>query len=50
MAGVDNFKKFGVDYTIKWDDDLDLVLEYFYFKAFETDSNLTNQLQERGYI
>ncbi len=50
LQNIDNFKKFRVDYTIKWNDDLDLAPEYLYFKAFETDSNLTNKFQEWGYI
>lgn len=50
LQNIDNFKKFRVDYTIKWNDDLDLAPEYLYFKAFETDHSLTKKFKEWGYI
>ena len=33
LQNIDNFKKFKVDYTIKWDNDLDLAPEYLYFNS-----------------
>ena len=39
-----------VDYTLKWNNGLDLALEYLYFKTFETDNNLTAKFQGWGYI
>ena len=50
LQDIEKFKKFKVDYTLKWDDDLDLAPEYLYFKAFETDNGLTARFQEWGYI
>jgi len=50
LQDIEKFKKFKVDYTLKWDDDLDLAPEYLYFKAFETDKNLTAKFQGWGYI
>ncbi len=47
---MEKFKKFQVDYTLKWNDDLDLAPEYLYFKAFENDKNLQKQFHEWGYI
>ena len=44
------FKNFKVDYTIKWDDDLDIAPEYLYFKAFENDTSLREKFQQWGYI
>ncbi len=40
LENIENFKKFQVDYTLKWNDDLDLTPEYLYFKAFENDKSL----------
>jgi hypothetical protein len=50
LQDIEKFKKFKVDYTLKWDDDLDLAPEYLYFKAFETDNSLMERFQEWGYI
>jgi hypothetical protein len=50
LQDIDKFKKFKVDYTLKWDGNLDLAPEYLYFKAFETDNSLTKRFQEWGYI
>ena len=47
---IEKFKKFKVDYTLKWNDDLDLAPEYLYFKAFETDNSLKTKFQGWGYI
>jgi len=50
LQDIEKFKNFKVDYTLKWNDDLDLAPEYLYFKAFETDNNLTAKFQGWGYI
>ena len=50
LQDIGKFKNFHVDYTLKWDGNLDLAPEYLYFKAFENDSSLRNQFQEWGYI
>ena len=50
LQDIEKFKNFKVDYTLKWNDDLDLAPEYLYFKAFETDNALTARFQEWGYI
>jgi len=50
LKNLEKFKNFKVDFTLKWDDDLDLAPEYLYFKAFETDKNLISKFQEWGYI
>ena len=50
LQDIEKFKDFTVDYTLKWNDDLDLAPEYLYFKAFETDNSLTVKFQEWGYI
>jgi len=50
LQDIEKFKKFKVDYTLKWNDDLDLAPEYLYFKAFETDNSLTAKFQGWGYI
>ena len=50
LQDIEKFKRFKVDYTLKWNDDLDLAPEYLYFKAFETDNSLTEKFQGWGYI
>ena len=50
LENIEKFKKFQVDYTLKWNDDLDLAPEYLYFKAFENDSTLQKKFNEWGYI
>ncbi len=50
LQDIEKFKKFKVDYTLKWNDDLDLAPEYLYFKAFETDNSLKAKFQGWGYI
>ena len=50
LQNIEKFKNFKVDYTLKWNDDLDLAPEYLYFKAFEFDNNLTATFQKWGYI
>jgi hypothetical protein len=44
------FKKFTVDYTIIWSDELDITPEFLYFKTFEYDKNLQQQFQKWGYV
>lgn len=50
LQNIENFKNFKVDYTLKWNDNLDLAPEYLYFKAFETDKSLTPKFKEWGYL
>jgi hypothetical protein len=50
LEDIEKFKNFQVDYTIKWNDDLDLAPEYLYFKTFEKDITLQNQFHQWGYI
>ena len=50
LENIEKFKQFQVDYTLKWNDDLDLAPEYLYFKAFENDSSLQSKFHEWGYI
>ena len=46
LQDVEKFKKFKVDYTLTWDDDLDLAPEYLYFRAFENDEKLKPQFKK----
>jgi len=50
LANIEKFKQFQVDYTLKWEGDLDLAPEYLYFKTFEKDSTLQTRFREWGYI
>ncbi len=50
LKNIEKFKQFKVDYTLKWNEDLDLAPEYLYYKAFENDSELQVQFKEWGYI
>ena len=46
----EKFRNFKVDYTLIWDEDLDLAPEYLYYKCFENDTSLQKQFSEWGYI
>ena len=50
LKEIDKFKNFKVDYTLIWDEDLDLAPEYLYYKTFENDPTLKEQFIEWGYI
>jgi len=50
LKDIEKFKNFRVDYTLKWDDDLDLAPEYLYYKTFEKDTSLQSKFREWGYI
>lgn len=50
LINIEKFKQFKVDYTLKWDNDLDIAPEYLYFKAFENDSSLQKQFYRWGYL
>ena len=50
LQDVKKFQNFRVDYTLKWDGDLDLAPEYLYFKAFEKDKSLRDKFREWGYV
>ena len=49
LADIEKFKKFHVDYTLKWNDGLDLAPEFLYFKAFEKEPSLHQQFVQWGY-
>ena len=49
LEDIEKFKQFHVDYTLKWDNDLDLAPEFLYFKAFENDTGLQKKFHEWGY-
>ena len=50
LKDIEKFKHFKVDYTIQWDNGLDIAPEYLYFKAFENEANLQQLFKEWGYI
>lgn len=50
LQDIEKFKTFQVDYTLKWNDELDLAPEYLYFKAFENDNSLKSKFHDWGYI
>lgn len=50
LQDIEKFKNFQVDYTLRWNDDLDLAPEYLYYKAFENDNSLKPKFHEWGYI
>jgi hypothetical protein len=50
LQDIQKFKKFKVNYTLIWDNDLDLAPEYLYYKAFEKNDNLKDKFREWGYI
>ncbi len=50
LQDIEKFKSFQVDYTLKWNDDLDLAPEYLYFKTFEKDNSLQPKFHKWGYI
>lgn len=50
LQDIEKFKNFQVDYTLRWNDDLDLAPEYLYYKAFENDNSLKPKFYEWGYI
>jgi len=50
LENIEKFKKFKVDYTLKWGDELDLAPEYLYFKTFENENSLQKQFHVWGYI
>jgi hypothetical protein len=49
LRDIEKFKNFQVEYTLKWEDDLDLAPEYLYFKAFEHDPALKAIFAKWGY-
>jgi hypothetical protein len=50
LQDMKKFQNFRVDYTLIWDEDLDLAPEYLYYKAFESDKSLRDKFLEWGYI
>lgn len=49
LRDISYFQKFKVDYTIIWENGLDLAPEFLYFKAFQNDEDLQEQFKEWGY-
>lgn len=49
LIDPNNFKTFTVEYTIIWNEHLDVAPEYLFFKAFENDPSLKDQFKEWGY-
>ena len=50
LEDIEKFKKFKVDYTLKWNNELDLAPEFLYFKTFENDNTLLPKFKDWGYI
>ena len=50
LQNINKFKNFQLDYTLKWNDDLDLAPEYLYFKTFQNEPSLQSKFKEWGYI
>lgn len=44
------FKKFRVDYTLCWNDDIDVAPEYLYFLANKDNNQKHNLFKEWGYL
>ena len=49
LGDKEKFKNFKVDYTIKWDNELDLAPEYLYFEAFKNERELNDLFRRWGY-
>jgi len=50
LQDIEKFKKIKVDYTLIWDNNLDLAPEYLYYKIFRDDKSLKNKFQKWGYM
>jgi len=50
LQDKEKFKNFKVDYTIKWNDELDLAPEYLYYEAFKNEDTLKEKFKQWGYI
>ena len=50
LQNIKEFQKFRVDYTLIWNEDLDLAPEYLYYKAFEKDKRLKAKFKKWGYV
>jgi len=50
LQDLEKFKQFQVDYTLIWDDGLDLAPEYLYYRAFKNEDSLKDKFEEWGYI
>ena len=50
LQDIEKFKNFKVDFTLKWNDELDLAPEFLYFKSFQNEQSLQHQFKEWGYI
>lgn len=49
LRDIDKFKKFRVDYTLEWENNLDIAPEYLYYKAFKDDKTLQDKFIKWGY-
>ncbi|SMN01481.1 hypothetical protein SPONN_2527 [uncultured Candidatus Thioglobus sp.] len=44
------FKNFKLDYTLTWNNEVDIAPEYLYFQAFKKDKALQQQFKDWGYL
>lgn len=50
LKQIEFFKNFRVDYTLCWDNDIDVAPEYLYFLAHKNDSEYQQLFKEWGYL
>jgi len=50
LRDPENFKKFHLDYTIVWENGLDLAPEFFYYLAFRNDPDFEPLFRKWGYL
>jgi hypothetical protein len=44
------FKNFSVDYTLNWENEIDLAPEYLYYQAFQNDPARRDLFKQWGYV
>jgi hypothetical protein len=49
LQDKNKFKQFNIDYTICWNEDIDIAPEFLYFKAFEHEPSLQSLFKSWGY-
>jgi hypothetical protein len=50
LRDPERFRRFHVDYTISWENGLDLAPEFLYFLAFRNEPELQELFQKWGYL
>lgn len=50
LRDIDKFKRFRVNYTLEWENNLDIAPEYLYYKAFKDDKTMQDKFIKWGYI